>query len=764
MIDVILNNHLGDKPVVYKGVEINNPFINYCREDKSKYQKASDAGYIDPDNDFLIGGSGGLLLNINFVFVNTHLLTEAAEHYRKHKCYTFFKPGTAGYIMWWKQETKRRKNGFVADCKLEFKDVPKYFDKDTTEQERKKLVKSLRITGDQYYFLNYSRIKRSPTAEEKQTLPSSRRNKKILDFPLFLDGQYWDFKLDELCISNNLNIVESKARRKGFTYIKAARTANLVNLYKEILVINAAYDKGFIEEEGSINSFVYKNLQWLEEQTYWRRGFLKETLDEMKLGYKLSKHGNKAFGHQSAVLGVVLRGNTSGAVGKDAIEINFEESGKNPNLDEALGVTLSAAEDGGEKIGIIRVFGTGGTKDTNWIQFSNCFYNPAKYEMVCLENVWDENKRNTVCGFFYPQTWGYFPYVQDGNSLLLEAFVHDYERKEEAKKNLKSSEYAVFVGQRANSPQEAFINTLDNIFSSVALTEHLTYIQNNEDLKFYKDGWVDYFKGELRFLTNDDLIQQGHKKREYVEDVPFDIRKDITGAVRMYHAPYTMGEARPPKDSYIVLYDPYGIDKNVKDVILKNSLACIYVIGLRNAAFPFHEDKLCCAYVGRMNTMEESDLLAIRIADSYGAKIVAELNRGTMLQTAKKFNRKDVLARDISGMLDNYDTVLKDTYGVVIGSGQEKLDLLGTMADWLYQHTSIDEDGKPTYLFQKITDIPFIKELTMYNSVNNFDRVSCYLVGIKHLKYHAMKNYKKHTNRVETEKSKNKLRSLLFGR
>ena len=40
------------------------PFLKYIKEDKSRYVHAKDAGFIDPDDDFLIGDSGGFLLNI----------------------------------------------------------------------------------------------------------------------------------------------------------------------------------------------------------------------------------------------------------------------------------------------------------------------------------------------------------------------------------------------------------------------------------------------------------------------------------------------------------------------------------------------------------------------------------------------------------------------------------------------------------------------------------------------------------------------------
>ena len=57
------------------------PFLQYLSEDKSNYKTATEAGYDDPDNLFLIGDSGGFLHNIQpgDKFVNTYLFTEMAD-------------------------------------------------------------------------------------------------------------------------------------------------------------------------------------------------------------------------------------------------------------------------------------------------------------------------------------------------------------------------------------------------------------------------------------------------------------------------------------------------------------------------------------------------------------------------------------------------------------------------------------------------------------------------------------------------------------
>ena len=67
-------------------METNYPFLDYINEDKSHYQHAKDAGYVDDGDLFLIGQSGGFLMNIRpgWKFVNTELFYEQATYYKTH--------------------------------------------------------------------------------------------------------------------------------------------------------------------------------------------------------------------------------------------------------------------------------------------------------------------------------------------------------------------------------------------------------------------------------------------------------------------------------------------------------------------------------------------------------------------------------------------------------------------------------------------------------------------------------------------------------
>ena len=88
------------------------PFLDYLLEDKSKYKHAKDYGYSDPDDLFLIGESGGFLMNIipGSRFINTEYFYEMANYYRKNKEYTSFKVDSIPHRQFRKREQYRRKH------------------------------------------------------------------------------------------------------------------------------------------------------------------------------------------------------------------------------------------------------------------------------------------------------------------------------------------------------------------------------------------------------------------------------------------------------------------------------------------------------------------------------------------------------------------------------------------------------------------------------------------------------------------------------
>ena len=710
-----------------------SPFIDYILEDKESYKPLSSSicrftgkPWIDRDNDFLIGESGGVLMKIDFVFVGTEIFSRVADFYEKHGCYCLEPDDSPNAIKFWQREMDRRVKGVQAYCKLYIKDIPAYLAA-KSDAERKALLHKVRITGDHYNYLNYGRIERAPNEKERKQLDKEGRFKvnTVEGFPRFWDGDYWNFKIDELIANNSCNLCKAKARRKGFSYKRGSQAANTINANKNVTVTLAADQMDYLTEKGATSYMVKVNLDWYEDKTYWRRGYL-----SIELGYKKSKEGQKAFGFRSKLLSVAIGKNESAAVGKKAIETDFEEAGKCPNLQKALDVMMSNSESGAMRIGTIRVYGTGGTKGANWEAFSNCFYNPGKNDMLPMENIWDANSRHAVCGFFFPQIWDYEPFIEDGNSLLFASWKDDYDKKRGAEKEKDAGEYNIYVGQRANSPNEAFTNTQENIFHSPELTNHINAIKYDKSNHFYEDGWYILDDGRVRFVTKQECIERAifgsDRFHEYITDVPHNSKTDVHGCIREFYSPI-------PNDGslYFISYDPYRVDKNKEEVSTKNSLASFQVWMRTNSKTPYMGKRLVASYCGRLDTMEAVDKLVLYACLRWNCKVLYEAGTGELVTNFKKWGYRDKLLKDPSSYINrSVDGPRITGYGIVIGDGDIKLEGMRMVRDFLYEIVGKTSDDTPIYRFNQIYDISFLLELDRFIFGRNADRLSSAIVAM----------------------------------
>lgn len=716
-----------------------SPFIDYILEDKESYKPLSSSicrftgkPWIDRDNDFLIGESGGVLMKIDFVFVGTEIFSRVADFYEKHGCYCLEPDDSPNAVKFWQREMDRRVKGVQAYCKLYIKDIPAYLAA-KSDAERKALLHKVRITGDHYNYLNYGRIERAPNEKERKQLDKEGRFKvnTVEGFPRFWDGDYWNFKIDELIANNSCNLCKAKARRKGFSYKRGSQAANTINANKNVTVTLAADQMDYLTEKGATSYMVKVNLDWYEDKTYWRRGYLSENFDKgIELGYKKSKEGQKAFGFRSKLLSVAIGKNESAAVGKKAIETDFEEAGKCPNLQKALDVMMSNSESGAMRIGTIRVYGTGGTKGANWEAFSNCFYNPGKNDMLPMENIWDANSRHAVCGFFFPQIWDYEPFIEDGNSLLFASWKDDYDKKHGAEKEKDAGEYNIYVGQRANSPNEAFTNTQENIFHSPELTNHINAIKYDKSNHFYEDGWYILDDGRVRFITKQECIERAifgsDRFHEYITDVPHNSKTDVHGCIREFYSPI-------PNDGslYFISYDPYRVDKNKEEVSTKNSLASFQVWMRTNSKTPYMGKRLVASYCGRLDTMEAVDKLVLYACLRWNCKVLYEAGTGELVTNFKKWGYRDKLLKDPSSYINrSVDGPRITGYGIVIGDGDIKLEGMRMVRDFLYEIVGKTSDDTPIYRFNQIYDISFLLELDRFIFGRNADRLSSAIVAM----------------------------------
>lgn len=711
------------------------PFLEYIEEpDKEKkYKKASDCGWYDPHNNFLIGDSGGFLLNIRLgKFVNTELFNEAARTYQATGRYTQFKVDSIPHRQFRRRECDRRRNGFSAPC----------------WQNPDGSIEDVWITGGHYNFLNYTRMERTDESSVIVTEHGATA-KKIYSFPSFIDAQFWTWQIIEFCRRNGLHLIIDKTRRGGFSYIMAADSSNEVNLSKHKVVIHVAADNKYLIKQGGLSDFAVNNLKFFEEKTPFKRGIYSPTTDSFKLGYRMKNGVEADDSWSSSLLSVSANNNPDCAIGKDAVTIKVEELSTMQNFDEFMNVTEPTMTVGTRTTGTLMAWGT--ATAANMQIFEQNFYNPRAFRFMAFENVWDNDARNEVCGFFKSYAWGLEGEIngvkgfdEDGNSNLRIGLQLAARERIEKKKTAKTfAEYLNYLGQRALFPAESFSSASENIFSSEALNKFEDKLRVDNSYKFYTDGELFedgtkkiYFKSNTRIrIENPDM-----KTYDYIQGVPRRGNEDPHGCIRVWFAPEyeeTYINDRLVRSilpgTYVAVYDPVGIDKDKKEITDRHSHNSIFVIEMPRERNGF-KPKLCAAYYGRTERLEEADEKFYRLCKWYnciGTGLV-EINRGETVSNFRKWKATKYLGYE---PLYVWDSAVKEkvstSYGYNIGSGPKKLDGLRLLKEFLYEVIGKNEFGEDIYVFERFLDYQTILELKKFNAEGNFDRISSLiLLGI----------------------------------
>lgn len=711
------------------------PFLEYIEElDKEKnYKKASDCGWYDPHNNFLIGDSGGFLLNIRpGKFINTELFNEPARTYQATGKYTQFKVDSIPHRQFRRRECDRRRNGFSAPC----------------WQNPDGSIEDIWITGAHYNFLNYTRMERTDESSVIITNHGATA-KKIYSFPSFIDAQFWTFQIIEFCRRNGLHLIIDKTRRGGFSYIMASDSSNEINLSKHKVVIHVAADNKYLTKQGGLSDFAVNNLKFYEEKTPFKRGIFSPTADSFKLGYRMKNGVEADDSWSSSLLSVSANNNPDCAIGKDAVTIKVEELSTMQNFDDFMNVTEPTTTVGTRTTGTLMAWGT--ATAANMQIFEQNFYNPRAFNFMPFENVWDNDARNEVCGFFKSYAWGLEGEIdgvkgfdEDGNSNLrigLKLAARERIKKKETAKTF--SEYLNYLGQRALFPAESFSSASENIFSSEALNKFEDKLRVDNSYRFYTDGELFedglkkiYFKSNARIkIENPDA-----KIYDYIQGVPRRGNEDPHGCIRVWFAPEyeetyindRLVRAILP-GTYVAVYDPVGIDKDKKEITDRHSHNSMFVVEMPRERNGF-KPKLCAAYYGRTERLEEADEKFYRLCKWYnciGTGLV-EINRGETISNFRKWKATKYLGHE---PLFVWDATIKEkvstSYGYSIGNGPKKLDGLRLLKEFLYEVIGKNEFGEDIYVFERFLDYQTILELKKFNADGNFDRISSLiLLGI----------------------------------
>ena len=641
---------------------------------------------------------------------NPHILEDmdyfrpTALHYKKYGCFTSLRPNAnpnSEYGKWIREERNRCWNGYVRESDGEW------------------------VTGPLYFYMNYCPIIQSKIRK------GTKQADRIVDFPEMWEGIYWRFHYMEQARSGGLyndflggnHGAELASRGKSKSYSMASiLTHNFVlgensTACEEIVSIATAYQKEYLTKDGVLNKFVLM-ANFCAEHTQFPRKRLKSSLQDMvwKMGYKdLELDIEK--GTQNSVLGVSSKDDESKLRGKRAAFIGIEEFGTFPRLIDLYNVMLPSVQEGDYVFGLMYLQGTAGDNESDFAGAQEIMYNPMGYNMYALPNVYDKNnqgKRYFV--FFFP---GYINrkgcYNRDGVSDVVQALIEILMNRYRVKYNSTDPNTVIkTIAEVPITPAEAIVKTGVNMFPVTDLTERLGQLDANP--REYDDVYV----GDLTISSSSKEVEFKPTSDQPIREFPHKDNK-IEGAIEIYKLPEKDKSGRIFDNRYILGCDPYDDDESNT-----MSLGSVYVLDLWT-------DKIVAEYTGRPLFADDFYEICRKMCLFYNGRMNYENNKKGLFAYFSKMNCLYLLT-DVLDFLKDKDMVKGSSYGNK-AKGTNATAAINAYArnllrSWLLRPVPVIQtiDGEDQEVMvpnlYTLRSRALIKELILYNSEGNFDRIS----------------------------------------
>lgn len=664
------------------------------------------------------------------MLVNTAEFTREAQKYQKYGYYCDAEVGSFEFIDYWNEQKRRCIEGYS--------------------------VGGVKITGEHYGYLNFSKIKLTAEDNRKErvgkiNMRQGKGRKKIYSFPDFWDGDYayfwikhiarWGiteedyaalnlpsfYKIKKDHLVGGKHLAVAKARRKGYSYKNGWICAHQYNFEPRSVAVIGAFDKKYLYPEGTMQ-MASNYLNHLNATTAWAKRRLVDRADFKRSGYKKKIAGiEQDAGYLSSIIAVSFGDNPGAARGKDAGLVLFEEAGRFPNILDCIDATQDTMKDGIYMTGQMLIFGTGGGEDTNWEGFSTLFNTPDLYDILAIENILEESAApDTFVSFFVPDTLNMKGYIdKDGNSKLDEATAHwnrefDRIRKESKTKNTVDN----WLMEHPIKPSHSFKGHSQNIFPVEELKAQKTLVESNKLYKNFGQAGKLYRsqKGGVKFKPDETVFPINH--------FPHRDTDDLTGGVVIYQHPQKFENGVIPEGLYYIAHDPYAHTGS------GISLGATYVFkSVQNKFKP--SDVIVAVYHARPENIDDYNQNLFYLAEYYNCKIGFENDRGDVQGYAKQNGLLDYLEKEFE-LAYNKELASKEVnrpYGMHMTT-RRKLHAQIYLKNWLLTKRGTDVNGNVVLNLHYIYDLATLEELIRFDPspTKNFDRVSALFIAMYYQK------------------------------
>ena len=609
---------------------------------------------------------------------NMSYFTTAADHFRKHGCYTTLPPNKhpkSAYYLFWTEEKRRIKHGLVRP-----------------DGEW--------IPGELYWYWNYA-----PILKTKRLNKNSKRSERIVDFPDVWLGDYLFFHYKDQAMNLGQHVELMKVRGIGASFKMASLGPRNALFYKKSKTFYVASDMQYLTKDGIITK-AWDYLDFLAEHTPFPRLKVIDRQLEKRIGYKDPRTGAER-GMKSDIIGLSTKDDPDKVRGKRG-HIIFEEYGAYPHIKKAWAISRASVEDGDNVFGCLSGLGTGGSIGADFEGAEDMFYHPGSYNILGVPNVYDRNSNGqSECGMF----WGAYLnrsncYDDNGMPNVTKALKELFIELDRIRKT--SSDPRAMTQRRAEypiTPTDSMMKIDGTIFPVADLRDHLESIKIRED-EFLGAHYI----GDLIVDKDAKIAWRANGFAKPIREFPLKDNKH-EGAIEIFERPFLIN-GEPQRNRYILGVD--GYDDDTSDTV---SLGSCFVLDL-------FTDRIVAEYTGRPKFANDFFEICRRMALYYNGVINYENDKKGMYGYFDRKNCTYLLSTTLQSLKDS-EMVRGGLYGnKSFGTNSGRfINARGRQLFRDYLLTPAHGDPERTNL-HKLRSIGLILEAIKWNPNGNYDRIS----------------------------------------
>lgn len=543
-------------------------------------------------------------------------------------------------------------------------------------------VNGYRLTGDNYFFLNFYKLKSSDLDTINQTY----------SFPQFLVFQYEYFHYIEICEKLKKDVAVLKSRGIGWSEIASSFSVRPYTTIPNYRIVISAYSKNHLEPTLGKLWYQLNSLNESTEGAFKRIRMVTDTKDK-KRASKKKKDGSEE-GHMSEIEGIIcddpdkLRG--------DRIQkLIYEEAGADPVLQkkwvkgEALITVL-----GGKRVGMRIAFGTGGSSKANSMEgLKKLIRNPKANNILPVRHNHTMNGEYVETGLFIP-AYRMVYHLMDKRGWCDPIKAKEWYNEIRASKASDPKDLLDYKAEYCFTIEEALIQVSDNMFPKEELAEQLAAIQ------IYKTV-PKPDQGSLVWEVDKNTQNRTGKVKWRKNSID-----DTYGKIKIIEHPITTDNGEEYNNLYVGGID--AIDIGTADSTGTDKNPSEFCIVIKKRVFGMSQPMYVAIYKDRPRDPREAYENAAKLLTYYNCKAVLESTRTAIITHFRNTRMSNLLMKRPRSTMS--DTIKGNSN--MIGA-PASLKTINHYRELLYDFC-LDYSG--TIVFEE-----FIEQLLNYSDENKKD-------------------------------------------